>query len=200
MLNELSKENMQIVENAMNDENSWMEYRTGNILEENDLDFIVHQANCFHCMGGGIAYALANKWPEVAEADFKQSIYGDPDKLGKFSIAEVTREIEIDGETINRHFKVINLYSQYHSGCAESEYEIKNSLKYIKNGLTDLRDDILECAFSSVIKGRKYYVGIPWMIGCGIYEMNINDVFEVIRSVFYGYEDVIKVIFVDFEK
>lgn len=200
MLNELSKKNLNIVEKSMNNENSWVEYRTGNILEETDLDFIVHQANCFHAMHGGIASALANKWPEVAEADFKQSIYGDPDKLGKFSIAEVTREIKIDDETINRYFKVINLYSQYHPGCAESEYEIKNSLKYIKNGLTDLRDDILELAFSSVIKGRKYYIGIPWMIGCGIYGMNVNDVFEVIYSVFYGYEDVIKVIFVDLNK
>ncbi len=150
-------------------------------------------------MNGGIALALSEKWPIVDEVDRKQSIYGDPDKLGTFTIATVEHPVKLNGIITNKEIKVVNLYSQYHPGRAENEMEKEKSLYYIKIGLTDLRDNILELAYSSIIKDRKYFIGIPWMIGCGIYGMNVNDVYETIREVFYGFEDVIKIVFVDFK-
>ena len=45
MLNELSEVNMMNVLDHQFDENWWMEYRAGNILDQTDLDYVIHRDN-----------------------------------------------------------------------------------------------------------------------------------------------------------
>lgn len=83
------------------------------LAEQGEFDIIIHGCNCFHAMGSGIARQLADRYPEVAEAD-KKTEYGDRSKLGKWT--------EVIVENV---FTVVNAYTQYRwsSGSDVFEYE-----------------------------------------------------------------------------
>lgn len=198
MLNELSEVNMMNVLDHQFDENWWMEYRAGNILDQTDLDYVIHQCNCFHCMGGGVAYALVNRWPEVAEIDVTKTKYADENKMGSYTKAKVKQQYQHNGKSYERDIYVVNIYSQYEPGAAINNEEISWSMLCLKTALNNLRDEILERTRTNIIKNRKFYIGVPWMIGCGIYGMKVNEIYELIRDVFYDYADYIKIIFVDY--
>ena len=99
----------------------------GNILKTSKADLIIHGCNCFTNMGGGVARAISDKWPEVLEAD-KKTTKGDKSKLGSFTEAEVT----LDN---GKQATIINLYTQFDpSGSTEllADYEaIRKGLKTI---------------------------------------------------------------------
>lgn len=80
-----------------------------NLLELGEAEVIIHQANCFHTMGTGIAKAIKEMYPEAYEADLRTD-RGRPSKLGEISYA--TRKlIEFPYE---RH--IVNLYGQFYYG------------------------------------------------------------------------------------
>lgn len=66
---------------------------------------ILHGCNCFHTMGAGIAKRLRTAFPQVYEADVKQTQRGDRNKLGTYSLAEITPWL-----------KVLNCYTQFRYG------------------------------------------------------------------------------------
>ena len=68
------------------------------------LDGIIHQANCHHTMGGGIAARIRAKFPEAYDADCKTPC-GDKAKLGTFSVA-----------VLPSNFHIYNMYSQFFIG------------------------------------------------------------------------------------
>jgi O-acetyl-ADP-ribose deacetylase (regulator of RNase III) len=94
------------------------------LAEEGMFDMIIHGCNCFHAMGGGIAKQLATKYPQVLEAD-KQTEYGDPEKLGSYSVAYV----EVNGH----NFSVINLYTQFKWSYGSDVFEYDEFQLYLKN-------------------------------------------------------------------
>ncbi len=103
-----------------------------NLLEQ-PLDGIIHQANCMHIMGGGVALRIRTKWPEAYEADLKTP-KNDPKKLGTFSVA-----------VLSSNFHIYNMYSQFGIGFKrETLYTaVVEGLEKIKehamaNGLTKL--------------------------------------------------------------
>lgn len=71
------------------------------LAQNGQFDVIVHGANCFCTMGGGIAKQIKSQYPEAYDADLK-TIPGDRTKLGTYTQAR-TR----DGLTI------VNAYTQY---------------------------------------------------------------------------------------
>ena len=71
------------------------------------LQGIIHQANCMHTMGSGIARLIREKYPEAYEADCKAGTKGDSKRLGTFSVAHILREDKY----------VFNLYGQYNFGA-----------------------------------------------------------------------------------
>jgi hypothetical protein len=76
----------------------------GNILDcPNGINVIVHQANINRKMGAGVALALANKWPIVAETDLTNNKSQKFNTLGDLSACQVENE--------PRKF-VFNLYGQ----------------------------------------------------------------------------------------
>src|SRR4051812_24203036 len=78
-----------------------------------DADIIVHQANCFHTMGSGIARHIRENFPEAYEADCNTTKKGDPKKLGKYSTAKIVTP------NANPRLKyIVNLYSQFEFGRA----------------------------------------------------------------------------------
>ena len=96
-------------------------------LLEYPLDGIIHQANCHHIMGGGIAFRIKNKFPEAYEADLKTP-KADKDKLGTFSVA-----------VLPSNFHIYNLYGQFFIGTARmTNYEaVATGLRAIRHHATD---------------------------------------------------------------
>lgn len=122
------------------------------LAEEGEFDMIIHGCNCFHAMGGGIARQLADKYPQVLKAD-KQTEYGDPEKLGYFSVAYV----EVNGHT----FSVINLYTQYKWSSGSDVFEYDHFQLYLKKIAHFLN------GFPTSLFTPKFRIGFP-MIGAGL--------------------------------
>ncbi len=86
-------------------------------LEDNEIDVLVQGCNCFCQFGKGLAALIEKRFPEALEAD-KETIIGDVNKLGTYSLAEVLP---------NRF--VLNAYTQYHW-----IKNLNNEKKIFKNG------------------------------------------------------------------
>jgi O-acetyl-ADP-ribose deacetylase (regulator of RNase III) len=70
------------------------------LAKEGKFDVIVHGANCFNTMGGGIARQIKDHFPDAWLAD-QHSVWGDTDKLGCYTIG-------------NWHdLVIVNAYTQY---------------------------------------------------------------------------------------
>jgi O-acetyl-ADP-ribose deacetylase (regulator of RNase III) len=122
------------------------------LAEEGMFDVIIHGCNCFHTMGGGLAKQLADKYPQVEEAD-KQTEYGDPEKLGYFSVAYV--------EVNNHTFSVINLYTQYKWSSGSDVFEYDDFQCYLKKMAHFMT------GFPKTLFTPKFKIGFP-QIGAGL--------------------------------
>jgi O-acetyl-ADP-ribose deacetylase (regulator of RNase III) len=96
-------------------------------LLEYPLDGIIHQANAFQTMAGGIALRIKNKFPEAYEADLKTKL-GDKSKLGTFSVA-----------VLPSNYHIYNLYGQFNFGYGRmTNYEaVATGLSLIKQHASD---------------------------------------------------------------
>lgn len=84
-----------------------MHTRQGNLIElarNGQFDVIVHGCNCWCVMGGGIAKAVRETFPEAYQADQKTEP-GDVSKLGSCTSATIQ---------LNDHrMEVVNAYTQF---------------------------------------------------------------------------------------
>lgn len=119
------------------------------LAEQGEFDVIVHGANCFHCMGGGIAKQLADKYPQVEEADM-QTEFGDRNKLGSYSVATI--------EVNDTLFVVLNAYTQYKWSSGSDVFEYDAFQKFL---------DKIYLYIQTYKAGGKLSIGFP-MIGAGL--------------------------------
>lgn len=97
------------------------------LAREGKFDVIIHQCNCFHNFGAGIALQIMRQFPKAFESD-KSSKYGDYNKMGSFSYALV------NGNK-NHKFYIINGYSQFGCGVNKirTEYNhVRSVFKRVK--------------------------------------------------------------------
>lgn len=131
---------------------------------------IAHQANCFHIMGGGVARAIADRYPEAYDAD-KRTPRGSKTKLGNFSFTKTS-----DDKLI------FNVYSQYNLsagfGNRATQYDM------VDKGLRLVEDYI--GASMPLVGGKPFVLGIPFKYGCvlgggawPVVEAIIHDIFEL---------------------
>ncbi len=150
-------------------------------FESGEVNVILHQANCFHTMGGGIAKIISGKYPAAKEADDK-TLRGDKEKLGTFTFAN------IEGKG-----KILNVYSQYDTSA------MKNTMDDIKDSVEEemaargraTRYDAVVAAFQkieeSLSKSKaldKTVVGIPYGYGSDLAGGSWTVVRAIIESVF----------------
>lgn len=122
------------------------------MAQNGEFDAIVHGANCFNTMGGGIAKTIRDSFPEAYEADQKTR-KGNPRKLGTFTFATI-QVTPPDALTI------INAYTQF---------------KYWKDATDDPAAPLVDYravkdAFAEIKKifgGKDLRFGIP-KIGAGL--------------------------------
>jgi O-acetyl-ADP-ribose deacetylase (regulator of RNase III) len=122
---------------------------------------IIHSCNCFHTMGGGIAFKIKDKFPQAYQADLKTP-RGDSKKMGTFSLANVT-PIKF----------IYNLYGQYEYGAKSIRH---TSYDALVDGLYKIKDHAL--------KNDIYALGIPFNVGCNLGGGNWNIVTSIIKSIF----------------
>jgi O-acetyl-ADP-ribose deacetylase (regulator of RNase III) len=119
------------------------------LAEQGEFDVIVHGCNCFHAMGGGIAKQLADKYPQVEEAD-RQTEFGDRNKLGSYS-----RVIIEVNDTL---FVVLNAYTQYKWSSGSDVFEYDAFQKFLNK---------IYLYIQTYKSGGKLSIGFP-MIGAGL--------------------------------
>ena len=93
-----------------------LKHTKGNLLdlaEAGEFDVIVHGANCFNTMGGGIAREIRERYPLVASVDM-ETLRGDYRKLGDWT--------ECDAGEKNR-FTILNCYTQYNMSQGTDVFE-----------------------------------------------------------------------------
>lgn len=139
-------------------------YKKGNLLEQPDIDVIIHQANLFHTFGAGIAKQIKEKFPEAYAADCK-TVHGDKSRLGNYSYAFSNDKL------------ILNLYSQF--GLSSSNRV--TSYDAMVTGLTKIKLDI-ECNVFDLQDNFK--IGMPHKIGCGLANGNWEIVNSILKSIF----------------
>ncbi len=139
-----------------------IEFRSGDLLKQDDLDIIIHQCNIHCIMEAGIAKQIAKKWPEVLEAD-KRTKAGDIKKLGSWTEA-----------TLDNGLVVINMYSQKDFGTDKCQTDYNA----MEKALSDIKDEY-DVGIVDELK-----IGIPYNIGCGLAGGNWNKVKNILNKVF----------------
>jgi O-acetyl-ADP-ribose deacetylase (regulator of RNase III) len=92
---------------------SALKHAKGNLLdlaESGEFDVIVHGANCFNTMGGGIAREIRERFPMAAMAD-NETQKGDYNKLGNYTTAFTGK------------FLIVNAYTQFNMSQGTDVFE-----------------------------------------------------------------------------
>ena len=142
-----------------------LQYASGNLLdmaERGEFDCILHGANCFNTMGGGIAYQIAERYPEAVLAD-QATKRGDFNKLGGYSSAGVTRN--------GNSFNIVNAYTQY--GFAN--HDNPDAFEYYAFGL--ILRKISHYKKADIL----HKIGMP-EIGCGLAGGNRDRIFGIAKE------------------
>ena len=138
-------------------------YVKGDLLES-DCNLIIHGCNCFHSMSSGIAKQIKEWYPLAYQTDLQSSIYGDKNKLGKFTHCIVPHK------NFGFDLVVVNGYTQY-------KYGRDPNIVYADYN-----------AIRSVMEAVKFYfpnnkIGFP-LIGCGLARGDRNIVEQILNEVF----------------
>lgn len=138
--------------------------RVGDLLTETDLTHIAHQCNLFHIFGGGLALAIAQKFPYAWAAD-KRTPYGDAKKLGTYSVG-------ISGD---ERPNVLNLYTQaaFAQDVRGQDFTDYAALRRALMALEEER------------RGKHgFRLGLPHGLGCGLAGGSWPKVYGIIEAVF----------------
>ena len=117
------------------------------IAKAGKFDLIIHGCNCFCVMGAGIAKTIKSEFPEAYKAD-QNTKKGDKEKLGNYSLAEVTLD--------SKKLIIINAYTQFDYGgnITNVSYDsIKEVFKKIKKRIYR-KDNWLSCNWGRVSRWK----------------------------------------------
>jgi O-acetyl-ADP-ribose deacetylase (regulator of RNase III) len=90
-----------------------LKHAKGNLLdmaEAGKFDIVIHGANCFCVMGGGIAREIRERYPMAAMVD-NETQKGDYNKLGNYTTAFTGK------------FLIVNLYTQFNMSRGTDVFE-----------------------------------------------------------------------------
>ena len=133
---------------------SIMNIEQGNLidlLENDEIDFLIHQTNCFQTIGkrsaSGIAKAIGEKYEPVVQADLSYQ-EGDINQLGKYLVIPVLT-------ASGKQKYIVNLYSQYLYG---GMYGAPTSYAAMRSGMKNL-SNYLRKTYGTSIRIGTYWLG-----------------------------------------
>lgn len=130
------------------------------MAKNKEVDVVIHQCNCFHTMGGGIAKTIKKVFPEAYKADLTTK-YGDKEKMGSFSCVNI------------KNVLICNMYSQYHHGSDK----IQTDYDSFRKGLQSISLFIKELEGEETMR-----IGLPRLIGCALAGGDWNVVEKIIEE------------------
>ena len=162
---------------------SIMNIEQGNLidlLENDEIDFLIHQTNCFQTIGkrsaSGIAKAIGEKYEPVVQADLSYQ-EGDINQLGKYLVIPVLT-------ASGKQKYIVNLYSQYLYG---NMYGSPTSYAAMRSGLKNL-SNYLRKTYGTSIRVGTYKIGCTrggadWTKVEPILDKHLVSVFKTVRIV-----------------
>ena len=162
---------------------SIMNIEQGNLidlLENDEIDFLIHQTNCFQTIGkrsaSGIAKAIGEKYEPVVQADLSYQ-EGDINQLGKYLVIPVLT-------ASGKQKYIVNLYSQYLYG---GMYGSPTSYAAMRSGLKNL-SNYLRKTYGTSIRVGTYKIGCTrggadWTKVEPILDKHLVSVFKTVRIV-----------------
>ena len=121
------------------------------LLENDEIDFLIHQTNCFQTIGkrsaSGIAKAIGEKYEPVVQADLSYQ-EGDINQLGKYLVIPVLT-------ASGKQKYIVNLYSQYLYG---GMYGAPTSYAAMRSGMKNL-SNYLRKTYGTSIRIGTYWLG-----------------------------------------
>ena len=153
-----------------------LKYIKDNLLNfPNDINVILHCANCQNTMGSGIAKQIKERYPEAYEADTRLAKTGG-NKLGAFSSTSMK-------DTDSFFPAIINLYGQNFYGVEKRQldYEaIYTAMSKVAHTLDQIQ----------LFEGGNIVVGIPYKMGCDRAGGDWRIVEQMIQVVFEPYKNI----------
>lgn len=137
-----------------------------------DCDIFCHQVNCQGRMGSGIAKTIKEKYPIVFEEyiNFCKNAISSKNLLGKCQIIN-----------INDNLLCANLFGQLYYGYGG----LYTNYEGLRCALMNLYD------FCSYHENKKWIIGIPYNIGCGLAGGDWNIVYKMILEIFENDNNII---------
>lgn len=133
-------------------------YKVNGDITNSNATLILHQVNCQHTMGSGVAKAIKTKWPKV----YHDYMSLDEQKLGTIQVVKV--------ET-NKY--VVNMFAQDKYG-----YDGKRYTSY--DALDNCLHQVAEFCHNEMID----YIAIPYNMSCDRGGASWNVVFSLIENAF----------------
>lgn len=139
-----------------------IQYKTGNLLNANDIQIICHQVNTLGVMGAGIAKSIAATYPGCLDG-YKQFCKEVPasEILGQVYFYEAGDKV------------IANIFGQKTIG----RKGLHTNYDALRAGLTRVYE---------YAKKANKNVGIPFKIGCGLAGGDWNIVNQMINDIFSG--------------
>jgi len=137
---------------------------------------MVHCANLYHTMGGGIARIIHRDYPEAYEADRKTQ-RSDISKLGHFSYAKIVRSA-VSLTSKCRIFEIFNLYGQL--GIGSDGKPMNRNARYdaIHDGVWRICEFLL-----ALYPNEKYTLAFPYKMASDLAGGDWNIVSAILQSV-----------------
>lgn len=142
-----------------------IEFRDGDLLQQEDVEMIAHQVNCKGAMNSGIAKQIREKYPDNFEhyKSFCALHYQNNIELG----GKILVTKEFDGKHI------VNLFSQGNYGYDGRQY---TDYSWFRNCI----ESVVPCAEVNQVK----VIGIPYKIGCVRGGGDWNIIYKILEDTF----------------
>lgn len=137
---------------------------------------MVHCANLYHVMGGGIARIIHRDYPEAYEADCA-SKRSDPSKLGYFSFANIERD--------GNYFDIFNLYGQMGMGSDGKPMNRNARYDAIHDGVWRICELLL-----ALYPNEKYTLAFPYKMASDLAGGDWNIVSAILQSIESHFPDI----------
>lgn len=146
-----------------------IEYRTGDMFADDDINCYIVPTNCYGVMGKGLALTAAKRWPGVARAQRHEALVEDL-QIGWLSVYSDEDIPELGGKVVI---------------CLPTKVHWKNlsTLANVRAGLEELHDWLLEMGGSGIVDT----VAVP-ALGCGLGQLAWRDVKPLIEQYLSGLE------------
>lgn len=146
--------------------------RTGDLLDQVDLELIAHQVNCQGKMGAGIAAQLASRYPAMYRCYRRLCVSTGTSLMGTFAaISSDGRVMRLNRLMENDPCMVINVFAQRRPGRG-----LMTDYAAFERAFTKLHAEMVARGYATL--------GVPHGIGCGLAGGDWDVIYGILERIF----------------